>query len=60
MKHEAKNIEGPCPYFSRRIGVCMASIFLMAIEKSRGEDICASENWDDCPMFLSRALRNKN
>ncbi len=32
----------------------------MAIDKSRSEDICASEDWDNCPMFLSKTLRNKN
>ena len=60
MKRTAKNEEETCPYFSTKIGVCLASLFLMAIEKSRRECICASEDWYDCPMFLSKTLRNKN
>ena len=60
MKKTVKDQEGHCPYFSTRIGVCLASLFLMAIEKSRREFVCSSDDWDDCPMFLSKTLRNKN
>ncbi len=60
MKKLAKSHEEACPYFSKKIGICLASIFLMAIDQTRIEDICISEDWDNCPMFLSRTLRNKN
>ncbi len=60
MKQVARGGGEACPYFSSKIGVCLASLFLMAIDKSRGEGLCAQEGWDDCPMFLSKTLRNKN
>lgn len=60
MKQTAKNEEESCPYFSTRIGVCLASLFKMAIEKAKGKDVCASEDWGNCPMFLSKVLRDKN
>lgn len=56
MKKVAKSRDA-CPYFSSKIGICLASLFLMALDKTKSEGVCASEDWDNCPIFLSKTLR---
>jgi len=45
-----------CPY--RCSAVCMASLTSMAIDNNTRISCCSTENYDDCPMFLSRVLRS--
>jgi hypothetical protein len=46
-----------CPFCSREWNVCNASISSMAIDAGRKAEYCASEDYADCPMFLSKLLR---
>ncbi len=47
--------ETACPY--NGIHVCKASLSSMAIDNRRRENCCGTENYDDCPIFLSKVLR---
>lgn len=44
-----------CPY--NGINTCRASLSSMMIDKSRKEDYCSDENYDNCPIFLAKILR---
>jgi hypothetical protein len=46
--------EKSCPY--NGITVCMASLSSMAID-TKGMTCCTSEDFDNCPIFLSKVLR---
>lgn len=46
--------EQACPY--NGINVCMASFSLMAIDKKK-DNCCSTDDYDDCPIFLSKVLR---
>jgi len=43
-----------CPY--NGITVCMASFSSMAIDAIRNS-CCSTEDYDNCPIFLSKVLR---
>jgi hypothetical protein len=47
--------EVSCPYVSKN--VCTASISSMLIDEKISKDCCSTENYDDCPIFLSKMLR---
>ncbi|MDA8169650.1 MAG: hypothetical protein M0Z59_08155 [Nitrospiraceae bacterium] len=49
-----------CPYYSKKIDLCMASLFYFAIDKLREEYYCGNEDYDQCPMFLSKLLRTSS
>jgi len=44
-----------CPY--RGINICDASISSMFIDKRTKKDYCDNDNYDTCPIFLSKILR---
>lgn len=44
-----------CPY--NGINTCMASLSLMLIDDEKRAACCDTENYDSCPMFLSKVLR---
>ena len=44
-----------CPY--NGINVCMASFSLIAIDDNRRQNCCDTEDYDSCPLFLSKILR---
>lgn len=44
-----------CPY--NGINTCRASLSSIMIDKSRKEDYCRDENYDNCPIFLAKILR---
>jgi hypothetical protein len=46
-----------CPY--NGINVCMASLSSMAINSWNREKYCGNENYDNCPLFLSKVLRRR-
>ena len=46
--------EQACPY--NGINVCMASFSLMAIDTKK-DNCCTTDNYDNCPIFLSKVLR---
>jgi hypothetical protein len=44
-----------CPY--NGINTCMASLSSMLLNDEKRADCCGTENYDDCPIFLSKILR---
>ena len=44
-----------CPY--NGINTCIASLSSMLIDDEKRAGYCATENYDECPMFLSKILR---
>ncbi len=44
-----------CPY--NGVTVCLASLSAMKIDIRRRSQYCVTENFDDCPIFLSKVLR---
>ena len=50
----AAHDEQVCPY--NGINVCMASFSLMAIDTKK-DNCCTTDNYDNCPIFLSKVLR---
>jgi len=44
-----------CPY--NGVTVCLASLSSMKIDTRRRSQYCVTENFDDCPIFLSKVLR---
>lgn len=54
---EPKSIdfERVCPY--NGIDTCMASITSLSLDEEKQANCCGTENYDDCPIFLSKVLR---
>jgi hypothetical protein len=50
-----KIYKSTCPY--NDINVCTASISPMIINSQKLKDCCGTEDYDDCPIFLSKILR---
>ncbi len=48
-----------CPYDAEGTGICAASLSEMAIRPDIREGYCESENYDNCPIFLSKIMRKK-
>ncbi|MDQ7787944.1 MAG: hypothetical protein RDU01_10065 [Thermodesulfovibrionales bacterium] len=44
-----------CPYNGKT--VCMASLSSMIIDGNRRAACCSTDNYDNCPIFLSKVLR---
>ena len=44
-----------CPY--NGINTCTASLSSMLIDDEKHAGCCGTENYDDCPIFLSKILR---
>ena len=44
-----------CPY--NCINTCMVSLSSMSIDDEKRAGCCGTENYDDCPIFLSKILR---
>jgi hypothetical protein len=54
-KSKPIDYERACPYSGTNI--CMASITSLPIDEQKQANCCSTENYDDCPMFLSKVLR---
>jgi hypothetical protein len=52
-----KIYETICPY--NGISVCKASLSAMVIDSWNSERYCDNENYDNCPLFLSKVLRRR-
>lgn len=50
--------ENTCPYLCGETQTCAASFSAMAVDRRKSRDICHSEDFDDCALFLSRLLRH--
>ena len=46
-----------CPYNSK--GICVASISYLLIDQQKNAACCGSEEYDNCPLFLSKLLRRR-
>jgi len=46
-----------CPYSGKT--VCMASLSSLTIDGNRRANCCSTDNYDDCPIFLSKMLRGR-
>ncbi|MBM4136141.1 MAG: hypothetical protein FJ241_04835 [Nitrospira sp.] len=44
-----------CPYDG--LTVCLASFSSMALDSLKRIHCCSTENYDNCPIFLSKVLR---
>ncbi|MEW6569550.1 MAG: hypothetical protein AB1390_00020 [Nitrospirota bacterium] len=47
--------ETTCPY--NGVDVCMASLSSMTIDSKKKASCCCTEDFDNCPIFLSKVLR---
>lgn len=47
-----------CPYVNE-LGICTASINLIAVTPKLKTSFCRTEDHDNCPIFLSKALRRR-
>jgi hypothetical protein len=67
MNHEAmssamlqrvlRSKEG-CPYCNAcDDGICMASLSSLSLDAQKVDQLCKTENYQDCPLFLSKVLR---
>jgi hypothetical protein len=48
-----------CPFNSNISDICIASFSSMAIDKRKKAECCGTENYDNCPVFLSKVLRRR-
>lgn len=48
-----------CPYHAFHDNVCRASISSMRTDVHKRGLFCDSENYDNCPLFLSRLIRKR-
>ena len=46
-----------CPYRNGNSIYCSASIMILAISKRQNGAYCSTENYDSCPVFLGKVLR---
>ena len=51
--------EAMCPYCGIESGLCTASISLFNTSKDRRTNYCHNEDYDNCPIFLAKILRNE-
>ncbi|MFZ5906469.1 MAG: hypothetical protein ACOYVJ_03535 [Nitrospirota bacterium] len=53
----AMTADAGCPYKGDRI--CTASLSSMAIDAYQKERWCCTDDFDTCPIFLSKVLRKR-
>ncbi|MDO3378490.1 hypothetical protein [Geoalkalibacter halelectricus] len=46
-----------CPFLCNASRTCMASISTLPVDARKRRELCRSEDFDDCALFLSRLLR---
>jgi hypothetical protein len=46
-----------CPYVCTATDTCKASLSSMTISSGSKQKYCSNDNYDSCPLFLSRSLR---
>lgn len=54
---KSDSFERACPY--NDINTCMASFTSLQLDKQKKTDCCSTENYDDCPIYLSKLLRTR-
>jgi hypothetical protein len=48
-----------CPYHNEAESICSASLSAMSTEQRIRQLYCGNENYDNCPLFLSKMLRKR-
>jgi hypothetical protein len=48
-----------CPFGETETNICLASLSSMVIGASNRQVYCATDNYDNCPIFLARILRRR-
>ncbi len=48
-----------CPYACNTTHVCTASFSLMPLKLLTMQTYCATDNYDNCPVFLAKILRQR-
>jgi hypothetical protein len=48
-----------CPYRDASMNICAASLTAMRVAPSQISCYCSTDNFSDCAIFLSKALRSK-
>lgn len=54
-----KEEEMACPHWDSESSICMASISSMRLGIVERLVYCSSDNYDNCPIFLAKALRRR-
>jgi hypothetical protein len=48
-----------CPYEAGNVNNCAAAIMTIATSSYQKTNYCWTDNYDCCPLFLSKVLRNR-
>jgi hypothetical protein len=48
-----------CPFLQNETDTCLAAIFPMATGYKAKFNYCGNENYDTCPLFLAKILRDR-
>ena len=48
-----------CPFLQNETDTCLAAIFQMAVEYKAKFNYCGNEDYDTCPLFLAKILRER-
>ena len=48
-----------CPYHSTSASICSASLTMMIVGIRTKQGYCENENYDNCPLVLSKMLRKR-
>lgn len=48
-----------CQYHESKEGRCGASLTRLQLSETTRGHLCTTENFDDCPLFLSRIIRKQ-
>jgi len=54
----SKDAELQCPYFDTS-GECNASFSTLLPSQRTRRNLCANEDYDNCPIFLAKVLRGR-
>jgi hypothetical protein len=46
-----------CPYKNANSVYCLASVMIFPISNRQNGSYCSTENYDSCPVFLGKVLR---
>ena len=53
-----KLVHCECPDYDRNKQVCLASTSLMIPSRTQQMNYCATDDYDNCPIYLCKALRS--
>lgn len=50
--------ETPCPFINAKIEICTAAVSLLKTDEHRRRFYCDTDDYDNCPFFISKSLRS--